>query len=213
MYFISLLENLIAFYLNSLLFFKPVLQSFIAGLFDRYGKPWQEQRRFNIRCLRDFGMGKQNLEEFAQNEARYLVEIFRSHKGALFDPAGALTTAVANIMCKLVFGQRFEHGDREFEKIFQLFNESIRLAEFAGAVNFLPFLRHFPNLTKVDKLVENRRKEVEFIRKMVDAHKATLDRDNPRDFVDAFLLEIERTKELGVSDTTFTGRQTKYFLF
>ncbi|XP_014666149.1 PREDICTED: cytochrome P450 2B5-like [Priapulus caudatus] len=179
------------------------------GLFSREGKQWQEQRKFNIRCLRNLGMGKHNIEERTRIEARALVDIIRNQDGAAFDPHCHLTVAIANVICTMVFGERFEHGDAEFKYMFQLFEDSLRLAEFAGAVNFLPFLRHFPNLTKVDKLLENRRKEVEFINKRIDEHRATLDVDSPRDFIDAFLIEIERAKQQGTIDTTFTVEELR----
>ena len=43
-------------------------------MFCSEGKTWVEQRRFALRTLRDFGFGKQGMEEMIQDE----VEMFKN---------------------------------------------------------------------------------------------------------------------------------------
>ena len=56
----------------------------------------------------------------------------------------------------------------------------------------LPFLRFFPPFKAKFKKLSKSFKDFEaFIRETVDEHEITFDKNNPRDFVDMFLLQIE----------------------
>lgn len=48
-----------------------------AGIVFNEGQTWLEQRRFTIKVLRDFGFGKQSMEEAVGNEVRDLITYFR----------------------------------------------------------------------------------------------------------------------------------------
>lgn len=56
--------------------------------------------------MRDFGLGKQSLDERIQDEAAALVEVFRSKTGKAFDPHGDIIKTVSNIICSITFGKR-----------------------------------------------------------------------------------------------------------
>ena len=56
--------------------------------------------------MRDFGLGKQSLEERINEEAIALTEEFRSRKGQPFDPTEAVTKTVSNIICSITLGKR-----------------------------------------------------------------------------------------------------------
>ena len=67
---------------------------------------WKETRRFALRSLKDFGLGKQSLDERIKNEARTLVEEFSRKRGQAFDPQEDITVTVSNIICSIAFGTR-----------------------------------------------------------------------------------------------------------
>ena len=56
--------------------------------------------------MRDFGLGKQALDERIKEEAIALIEEFRSQRGQPFDPQEAVTKTVSNIICSITFGKR-----------------------------------------------------------------------------------------------------------
>ena len=67
---------------------------------------WRETRRFALRCMKDFGLGKQSLDKRITTEALTLAEQFYGTKGQAFDPQDDLCKAVSNIICSTTFGKR-----------------------------------------------------------------------------------------------------------
>nr|XP_060632722.1 cytochrome P450 2D14-like [Anolis sagrei ordinatus] len=75
---------------------------------------WREQKRFCVSNLKRFGMGKKTLEKRVCEEAGYLCAELKSQEGFPFDPHDFIYTAVGNIICTLVLGDRFEYHSKKF---------------------------------------------------------------------------------------------------
>jgi len=56
----------------------------------------------------------------------------------------------------------------------------------------LPIIKYFPGPHQ--KIYQNGEDLKAFFRESVKAHRETLDPDSPRDFIDAYLLEIEKVR-------------------
>ena len=67
---------------------------------------WRETQRFALQSMKDFGLGKQSLEEWIKNEALALAEQFYGRNGQAFDPQDDLFKAVSNVICSITFGKR-----------------------------------------------------------------------------------------------------------
>uniref|UniRef100_A0A8C4RE03 Cytochrome P450 2B4-like n=2 Tax=Erpetoichthys calabaricus TaxID=27687 RepID=A0A8C4RE03_ERPCA len=166
------------------------------GLFLSNGERWKQLRRFSISTLRDFGMGKRTIEEWIQEEAKHLIEEFRKTKGSLCDPTMILGHAVSNVICSIVFGQRFEYEDKQFVHLISLLNRNIRLVSttFAQLYTIFPVLMHLmPGLYK--KILKNANETKEFTSKMIQKHKETLASDSPRDYIDSFLIRMKQESD------------------
>ncbi|XP_009999106.1 PREDICTED: cytochrome P450 2H1-like isoform X2 [Chaetura pelagica] len=98
-----------------------------AGIVTSNGETWKQLRRFALTTLRDFGMGKKSIEERIQEEARFLVDRIRKTHGRPFDPVKFLTHAVSNIICSVIFGDRFDYEDKKFLTLIELLDENNKL--------------------------------------------------------------------------------------
>ncbi|XP_072552327.1 cytochrome P450 2J2-like isoform X2 [Salminus brasiliensis] len=179
-----------------------------------YGHSWRQQRRFALHTLRDFGLGKKTVEERVAEEARYLIKEMLKQEGKPFYPIHPIMNAVSNIICSIVFGDRFEYDDKRFARLLEILNEIIRFAgsPMAQIFNLVPFIKHFPGPHQ--KIRHSVMALKQFIREEVKEHNKTLDPENPRDFIDAYLVEM--TKQKSNEDSTFNDDnmvKTTYDLF
>ncbi|OCT68035.1 hypothetical protein XELAEV_18039331mg [Xenopus laevis] len=157
------------------------------------GETWRQMRRFSLSTLRDFGMGKRSIEERVQEEACSLVEEFNKTKGAPFDSTYLLTLAVSNVICSIVFGNRFEYKNETFLSVLALLKDTFRIvtSPWTQFFGFAPgFLQHFPGPHKMAAKNIGRLKK--FVTEIVTTHEETLDENSPRDYIDCFLIKMRQ---------------------
>ncbi|XP_077408813.1 cytochrome P450 2K4-like isoform X4 [Vanacampus margaritifer] len=173
------------------------------GVIWANGDSWKEMRRFTLTNLRDFGMGKKACEDKIVEESQHLLEVIRNFKGEAFDTTQPINYAVSNIICSIVYGNRFDYDDPEFTNMVDGMNRKIQLAGSPSAMvyNMLPWLGR--------KLPENK----EFFRLTADYGKKNLEifsrlREslNPllcRSLVDAFFARKQHLEESGITNSHF----------
>ncbi|XP_062409317.1 cytochrome P450 2F3-like [Sardina pilchardus] len=171
------------------------------GLIFSNGERWLQLRRFTLSTLKDFGMGRKKMEQWIQEESTHLLESLRQTKMAPFDPMFVLSRAVSNVICALVFGQRFSYDDVNFLRLLQIISSVARF----GSSPWGPLYNIFPTLMDllpgphqtVFKLMDELKA---FIKDKIQQHKETLDPDNPRDFIDCFLIRLEQEKDIPTTE-------------
>ncbi|XP_003825436.3 cytochrome P450 2C8 isoform X1 [Pan paniscus] len=166
------------------------------GIISSNGKRWKEIRRFSLTTLRNFGMGKRSIEDRVQEEAHCLVEELRKTKASPCDPTFILGCAPCNVICSVVFQKRFDYKDQNFLTLMKRFNENFRIlnSPWIQVCNNFPLLIDcFPGTH--NKVLKNVALTQSYIREKVKEHQASLDVNNPRDFIDCFLIKMEQEKD------------------
>ncbi|XP_053777566.1 cytochrome P450 2J2 [Desmodus rotundus] len=163
------------------------------GLIMSNGQIWKEQRRFTLTTLRNFGLGKKSLDERIQEEVYHLALAMEEENGQPFNPHFKINNAISNVICSITFGERFEYQDDQFQEMLKLTDEVVRLqaSVWSQLYNIFPRIMHFvpgPHqalLSKWEKLKL-------FVSHVIEKHKREWNPDETRDFIDAYLKEMEK---------------------
>ncbi|XP_042870717.1 cytochrome P450 2L1-like [Penaeus japonicus] len=171
------------------------------GVINTNGLLWQNNRRFTLRHLRDLGMGKTRLEEAIQHEAVCLVEDFARHTGRPGPLPWSINVAVVNVIWQMVASIRYDVDDAEVQEFNKLVNSSIE--DFQGSVIWfdlmpwlIPIVPHFiRKWMHIPQMIDKADMLLEKMMEQIKEHQASLDSENPRDFIDAYLLEMKAQKD------------------
>uniref|UniRef100_A0A8R1DS10 CYtochrome P450 family n=1 Tax=Caenorhabditis japonica TaxID=281687 RepID=A0A8R1DS10_CAEJA len=94
----------------------PMLQLFRGGeygVMDTNGAKWREHRRFALTSLRDFGLGKNLMQEKILIEVQDVFRKFDENEGSETDVAIIFDNAIANVINQLLFGYRFDEAKQD----------------------------------------------------------------------------------------------------
>ncbi|DAA14859.1 cytochrome P450 2C31 [Bos taurus] len=174
------------------------------GIVFSNGEKWKQTRRFSLMVLRNMGMGKRTIEHRIQEEALCLVEALKKPMvGSPCDPTFLLSYAPCNVICSIVFRNRFEYSDENFLTLAKYFDENAKILStpWIELYNAFPSLLHYLPGSH-NTLFKNMTEQRKFILEKIKEHQESLDLNNPQDFIDYFLIKMEKEKHNKQSEFT-----------
>ncbi|GMR54452.1 hypothetical protein PMAYCL1PPCAC_24647 [Pristionchus mayeri] len=160
------------------------------GIVNSDGADWQEQRRFAISTLRDFGMGKNLMEEKVRLSARNMVDFINKKDLSDTDLRWSIQVFVSNIINEFLFGFQFPFDDCDKLMNFVLgLNTAIQVisrSKLMPIIFMLPWIRHLPIVSYFwGKHKERFDKMIGYVREQAEAVKYNPS-EEPTCFVQAF---------------------------
>ncbi|XP_038061047.1 cytochrome P450 2J6-like isoform X2 [Patiria miniata] len=163
----------------------PISQSPGIGVITASGQGWKTQRNLVLRFMRDFSIGKSGFEGSIAQEVNTLIQEFKKTKGKPVKQEYLFCNALANIICSVVYGTRYDYNDPKFK---ELLHHTIRIFELLGSggvLFFMPFVnviaRFIPSLREI---IQHSKQYNIFVDEALLWHQADFDPHSaPTDFL------------------------------
>ncbi|XP_068267043.1 cytochrome P450 1A5-like [Nyctibius grandis] len=159
------------------------------------GEVWKARRKLAQNALKTFSIAASPtssstclLEEHVSKEADYLVTklLQLMEKEKRFDPYRYLVVSVANVICAMCFGKRYDHNDQELLSVVNLSEQFGDVAASGNPADFIPVLQYLPSRSM--RLFKDFNKRfLNFLQKIVKEHYETYDKNNIRDITDSLI--------------------------
>ncbi|XP_061441424.1 cytochrome P450 2U1 isoform X2 [Rhineura floridana] len=165
-------------------------------VFAPYGPVWKKQRKFCLLTLRHFGLGKHSLEPKIIEEFKYVKAEILKHGKEQFNPFPIIGNAVSNIICSMALGRRFDYDDKAFKSLLELMSRSLEVCLNGNIllINICPWLYYLP-FGLFREFRQNVLDITAFLKMIIQQHRESLDAQNPRDFIDMYLLHADEEKK------------------
>ncbi|XP_069313558.1 cytochrome P450 1A1 [Eulemur rufifrons] len=166
------------------------------------GPVWAARRRLAQNALKAFSIASDPasssscyLEEHVSKEAEYLVSKFQELMAGAghFDPHRYVVVSVANVICAICFGRRYDHDNQELLSIVNLNNEFGEVVASGNPADFFPILRYLPN-SALDAYKDLNKKFYSFMQKMVKEHYKTFEKGHIKDITDSLIEHCQDKK-------------------
>ncbi|XP_066260032.1 probable cytochrome P450 303a1 [Euwallacea similis] len=154
---------------------------------------WQEQKKFVLRHLKEFGYGTGNMSELIQGETLHLLKYIDKSIGekdsTIFNMESMFSVSVLNSLWLMLAGVRYSPEQSEMKKLQKIMSDLFKIIHMIGApFSYFPILKYVaPELSGYKAYVETHSLIWDFLKKELEQHKKTHERENPRDLMDMYL--------------------------
>ncbi len=120
--------------------------------------------------------------------------MLQATEGKPYNPERLMGVSVSNIICSMLFGERYDHDDEEFKTFIDAIDNLLNALEGCGPAIYAPWLRFF-----VREADEQRFKSgktlVDFYQKKIDEAKEKIASGNcdGKDFVSQYVMELQKS--------------------
>lgn len=145
---------------------------------------WRARRKLAYSALRSFSTLEGTtpeytcmLEEHICKEGEYLINQLNTVMQAdgSFDPFRHIVVSVANVICGMCFGRRYDHNDQELVSLVNLSDEFGQVVGSGNPADFIPILQFLPSTT-MKRFMNLNARFITFVQKIVSEHYATYDK-------------------------------------
>ncbi|XP_074862673.1 cytochrome P450 1A5-like [Carettochelys insculpta] len=166
------------------------------------GEVWRARRKLAQNALKTFSVSPSPnssstclLEEHVSKEADYLVRKFLQlmEEEKRFEPYQYLVVSVANVICAMCFGKRYDHGDEKLLSILNTTHEFGRMVASASTADFIPVLQYLPS-RPMKKFLDFNRRFLSLLRDLVKEHYQSFEKGNIRDITDSLIAQSQEEK-------------------
>ena len=168
----------------------------LPGVLFTSGRTWKEQRRFTLSTLRDFGFGKQTMEQFIDEELEKFIEFLeeksQSGKNSIY-PKHLFSLTVVNSLWRMINGNSFELNNPKLNDLIRWLDDFVQevskvTVNLTMAYNSLALIFETLGITRV---VKTWSELMDVGSETIDEHIENFDADaQPADYVDAYLARI-----------------------
>lgn len=162
------------------------------GIILNHGPPWVEHRRFALKQLRNFGLGKNTMESIIHGELQKLFGELDAIEGSPMAVNSRFNLPVLNVLWSIVANFTFDAKDPVSEECVETVKNFFKIAGPQNPIEYFPWLRFiFPDWSGYTAVIKHREFTTYLFHRIIKEHRDTLDPSNPRDFIDTFLIEME----------------------
>ncbi|XP_029910524.1 cytochrome P450 2F2-like [Myripristis murdjan] len=159
-----------------------------------HGPSWREHRRFALMTLRNFGLGKQSMEQRILGEVEHVAAVLEKSIGKSVDPQTLFHNASCDIICSIMFGARYDYEHEFFQAMIKMMADNSKIANGPWGMIYdtMPLLRSLPlpfqNPLKAYCTVKHH------VLGIVEEHRASRSPNQPRDVIDSYLDQMDKRK-------------------
>lgn len=129
------------------------------------GQHWEKQRKFSLQKLKNFGMGRSEMESKIEEESRDLIASLKRKCTKPLLIHNTFDISAINVLWAMMAGERFALDDARLTKLFNIIHAAFQTVDISGGLlNHMPFLRYVaPNACGYNKIIDTLKQLWSFI--------------------------------------------------
>ncbi|KAG8183295.1 hypothetical protein JTE90_025995 [Oedothorax gibbosus] len=170
------------------------------GVAQEEGSTWKEHRRYFLHTAKNFGFGKQEMEDTIRDETTTLVEDLRKANGQPVHLGLHLDYVVNSVILKVMFNKKLDKNGELFKKLAKAVHALLaNIADHRLMLVGKPFQLGMHVLPWATEVRQSRVFLRNLVEEIVAEHVRNFDPENEHvdNYVDSYLYEMEKLRKNG----------------